>query len=107
MMTAHEHRRWHSKNFTSYTRKKISESMIGIKRSDETKKKMSLAKRNMSDETKKKMSLAKKGIGSWNYGSSTHNEGEIWLKKDGSYITRINGKNIYILKKEWIKYGLL
>jgi len=39
----------------------IAGSPFGIKRSEETKQKMSIAKQSMSDETKKKISEARKG----------------------------------------------
>lgn len=43
-------------------KKKISEAKKGFRHSEETKQKMSLAKRQMSDETKQKMSIAKRNI---------------------------------------------
>lgn len=44
-----------------YNIREKASSNLGLKHSDETKKKISLAKRNMSDETKKKMSNSQKG----------------------------------------------
>ena len=43
------------------TKRKMSESQIGKKHTEETKRKISLAKSNPSNETRRKMSLAKKG----------------------------------------------
>jgi len=62
------------KFYTEEIRKKISESLNGIKRSEETKEKMSKAAKGnknslgkvLSDETKNKMSEAQKGKIAWN-----------------------------------------
>ena len=51
--------------------KKISNTLKGIKRSEETRHKMSIAKKNMSEVTKNKMSIAKKGRIPWNKGLKT------------------------------------
>ena len=51
------------------TRKKISEAKKGHKHSEETKAKMSEANKNPTEETRLKMSLAKKGHIPWNKGT--------------------------------------
>lgn len=43
-----------------YTKEKISKSLFGLKRSEETRLKMSVSKRKMSEETRLKMSIAQK-----------------------------------------------
>ena len=95
------------KNISDETRKKISEAhkgkklseehkrkisennrkyWIGKHHSEETKQKMSKAKKNMSEETKRKMSEAKKGDKHPNYGKHHSNETrqkmrEAWIKR--------------------------
>lgn len=46
----------------TYNIREESSSNLGMKHSDEAKRKMSLVKQNMSDETKRKMSLAKQNM---------------------------------------------
>ena len=62
-LTKSEHMSLHriGKHHSEETLKKMSETHKGHSVSEETKKKLSEAAKNMSDETKKKMSEAKKG----------------------------------------------
>jgi len=54
--------------FTEEHKTKISQALMGKKKSLKTRKRMSKAKRNMSDETKLKMSLAKRGPNHYMWG---------------------------------------
>ena len=83
-MTKTEHQRLHMKN-NKRLHQKISKGMLGHKVSDETKQKMSKAKKNkysgrpMSEETKRKISEAHKGkIGYW--------AGKHWKLVDGKRV---------------------
>ena len=66
-LTKAEHRRLHGINMADETRRKISEAKKGktsprkgVTLSEETRKKMSEAKKNMSEETRRKISEAAK-----------------------------------------------
>ena len=69
-LTSREHRQLHKKGkhnpmygktHSKEVRNRISEAKIGKRLSEETKHKMSEAKKNMSEETRRKISEAKKG----------------------------------------------
>ena len=56
-----DHMREHKSFISDETKKKMSESHKGVKKSEETRRKMSEAKRNVSDETRRRMSEWQKG----------------------------------------------
>lgn len=75
-MKLSEHMTLHSTGhvLSDRAKEKIRKSRIGKSMSDETKRKISEAKKNPSDETRRKLSMAKKGMVSPNKGKNLSNE---------------------------------
>lgn len=63
-LTEEEHKRLHARNMNPISCKKISKTLTGIRRSSETREKMSLARRGrppISEETRARLSESHKG----------------------------------------------
>lgn len=72
----------------------------GWKHTEEAKRKISIAGKNISDETRKKMSKSKKGMIPWNKGLTKETDERVRKYGENESKTKINLKYNKILRKE-------